>query len=120
MTSNESRHHWFLTELCLAQNLKKIGIDPDEVLLIIKEPEIYDRGRQQQAPDILILTRNHQWFVVELKGCKRKKAKALSQIHSGFRFLRTLGIRHIIGKFVIYDHHQGYKYENIQEQLEML
>lgn len=111
------KHNFFLTELCLHNNLRKIGIDPDSVVLIVKEPEIYFQGQMRQAPDIFIMTRNHQWFVVELKGCKSKRSKAIAQIYAGITFLRGLGIRHIVGKFVVYNHHTGYHYEDIQEQL---
>lgn len=114
------KHEFFLDELCTRNNLHKIGINHEDVILIVKEPELYFQGQMRQAPDILILTKDHHWFVIELKGCKSKRQKAIHQIHAGFEFLRSLGIRNVSGKFVIYDHHVGYHYENIHEQLTLL
>ena len=107
------KHALYLEELSSHRNLRKIGEDKRKTKVIFYEPVWLFNGRQAEAPDMLLERVSGTWVVIELKGSKKKREKAKSQIASGKQLLhRIFGIplNKIIGKMVFYSK-AGYKYE---------
>lgn len=117
MSGNGDRHQYFLNELCLFENLRQIDEDPTEIVAIFKEPEWWNCGRVQKTPDIFIFHLDGSVSVVELKGSKKKKTKAVVQIRNGKKMIHELfGVprNKIVGKFVTYHQRRGYHWELIR------
>jgi predicted RecB family nuclease len=104
--SQNARHLFFLEELC--NHLDQIGIDRQQVEMIFKEPLWTDN----KVPDIIIRMKSGRWYLIELKGNKKKRHKAIKQLAGGRKLLNKLGVakRLITKVFVVYSTN-GYEYE---------
>ena len=119
--STLTKHEYYLEELCKFQHLREIGIDTAQVVAIFQEPEWFTKTLQEKTPDLFILTESWTWYVVELKGKRSKRVKALTQIASGFLMLESVfGVRraNMQGIFVTYSPRKGYRAETITPKKE--
>ena len=115
--NNDTTHYYYLNKLAKPHHLRMIDEPVSDLRAIIKEPEWYHEHRMNTMPDLLLFY-GHSNTVIELKGSKAKRGKAIKQITSGIEFLvEELYIppESIKGKFVIY-FPRGYRYETTHER----
>lgn len=111
-------HSTYLERLCRERNLRQIDENPNDLRAIFHEPTYFRRSDTCQliCPDLFLNYYSSRWTVIELKGSKNKRDKAIHQIDSGIRMLVDVfgvPIRDITGKFVIYSGNH-YDYEIIR------
>lgn len=107
-------HLFYLEELCKRENLRAIGESPKSIEAIFIEPQWFANGKPLMVPDMFIRYANGNWVVVELKGSRKKRARALEQIKSGKKMVKKLfHAKNVRGKFVTYHAHKGYRAEDV-------
>lgn len=109
------KHDDYLEDL--VYNLKDIDENPKRISWIMKDgiwmPD--KKAIRTSMPDIIAKYYDGHYLVAELKGSKKKRAKAIDQIMYGCHFLSVEhDVRHeyIVKKFVWYSR-KGYQYEII-------
>ena len=119
MTNTEQRHTNYLNELIRPNNLITIDETPENITLILKEPDYYfcNQLNKHKCPDLFIKYLNDYWTVIELKGTFGKKSNAINQINSGIELLVNelyVPKELIKAKLVVYKK-SGYEYLSIYD-----
>jgi hypothetical protein len=108
------KHSYYLDEL--VKNLDKVDEFSDEVCWIMKEG-LYFKEKSRLLNsfcDLVIGYYNKDLVLIELKGSKNKRNKAISQINSSVNLMKDFfNYNRIYGKIVYYDCVRGYSYECI-------
>jgi len=102
------QHEQYLENLIV--RLDEIGEKPRDIVWIMKEGIWYRPNHEQiSMPDIIACYRNRDFLVAELKGNRKKRAKAIDQINWGVKFVESnLQPMRIFKKFVVYEQGKYY------------
>lgn len=102
------QHEKYLERLIF--HFKEIGEKPKNIEWIMKEGIWYRPNCEQiSMPDIIACYRNKDFLVAELKGSRKKRAKAVYQIECGVKFVESnLIFNKIFKKFIVYEQGKYY------------
>ena len=109
----EGMHQIYLDGLI--KHLEYVGINHNDVSMIIREPEWYDGYRQSQSLcDLIVCLREREFIGIELKGSMGKRLKGVGQLDMGHRFTRTyLKQPYTKGIFAVYMGEPGKYYHEV-------
>lgn len=109
------RHENYLEQLI--HNLDKVGEDPKQIKWIMRDG-IYmpqDTLARNKLCDLVMAYWDNEYSLIELKGSRSKRGKAIQQLQSGEELVRN-NFQPVVNlvKKVVYYSPEGYEWETIR------